>query len=133
MPDTGIAKRRLVLERRSSSSLRVRLSSDCSAGLEFRMMEPATLKKINKYDVVDLIGRGGMGVVYKALDRSLDRMVAIKMVTSTEDDGGELVKRFHREAQFTANLHHPNIVTVYDQGDFEGRPYLVMEYLPPKP
>ena len=86
-------------------------------------------KKISKYDVVDLIGRGGMGVVYKAVDRALGRLVAIKMVTSAAPEQGELLKRFYREAQFTANLRHPNIVTVYSLGDFEGRPYLVMEYL----
>jgi tetratricopeptide (TPR) repeat protein len=86
-------------------------------------------KKISKYDVVDLIGRGGMGVVYKAVDRALGRLVAIKMVTSAAAEQGELLKRFYREAQFTANLRHPNIVTVYSLGDFKGRPYLVMEYL----
>jgi serine/threonine protein kinase len=92
-------------------------------------MEPGAPKKINKYDVLGLIGRGGMGVVYKAIDSSLDRLVAIKMVTSADDPHGDLLKRFYREAQFTANLRHQNIVTVYELGDFEGRPYLVMEYL----
>ena len=92
-------------------------------------MEADAPKKISKYDVVDLIGRGGMGVVYKALDRTLGRLVAIKMVTAAAAEQGELLKRFYREAQFTANLRHPNIVIVYDLGDFEGRPYLVMEYL----
>jgi serine/threonine-protein kinase len=92
-------------------------------------MEADALKKINKYDVVDVIGRGGMGVVYKAIDRTLDRMVAIKMVTTATDDPASLLKRFYREAQFTGNLRHPNIVTVYDLGDLDGRPYLVMEYL----
>ena len=91
-------------------------------------MEADAPKKISKYDVVDLIGRGGMGVVYKAVDRALRRLVAIKMVTGAAEQG-ELLKRFYREAQFTANLRHPNIVIVYDLGDFEGRPYLVMEYL----
>jgi tetratricopeptide (TPR) repeat protein len=92
-------------------------------------MEPATPKKIDKYDVVGLIARGGMGVVYKAVDRSLDRFVAIKMVTSADEEHSDLLKRFYREAQFTANLRHSNIVTVYDLGDFGGTPYLVMEYL----
>jgi len=91
-------------------------------------MDADAPKKISKYDVVDLIGTGGMGVVYKAVDRALGRLVAIKMVTGAAEQG-ELLKRFYREAQFTANLRHPNIVIVYDLGDFEGKPYLVMEYL----
>jgi eukaryotic-like serine/threonine-protein kinase len=84
-------------------------------------------KKIGKYDVVDLIGKGGMGVVYKAADRALGRLVAIKVVTGAAEHSE--LERFYREAQFTANLRHPNIVVVHDLGDFEGRPYLVMEYL----
>ena len=92
-------------------------------------MEPTAPNKINKYDVIGVIGRGGMGVVYKAIDRTLDRLVAIKMVTSADGAHGDLLKRFYREAQFTANLRHQNIVTVHDLGDFEGRPYLVMEFL----
>jgi eukaryotic-like serine/threonine-protein kinase len=84
-------------------------------------------KKINKYEVVDLIGKGGMGAVYKAVDRALGRLVAIKVVTGAAENGE--LKRFYREAQFTAGLRHPNIVVVHDLGDFEGRPYLVMEYL----
>ncbi|MGC2194507.1 MAG: serine/threonine-protein kinase [Terriglobales bacterium] len=92
-------------------------------------MDSATPNKIDKYEVVGMIARGGMGVVYKAFDRSLDRFVAIKMVTSADEEHGDLLKRFYREAQFTANLRHPNIVTVFSLGDFEGKPYLVMEYL----
>jgi serine/threonine protein kinase len=84
-------------------------------------------KKIGKYEVLDLIGKGGMGVVYKAVDRALGRLVAIKVVT--EAAARSELERFYREAQFTANLRHANIVVVYDLGDFEGRPYLVMEYL----
>lgn len=84
-------------------------------------------KKIGKYDVVDLIGRGGMGVVYKAVDRVLGRPVAIKVVNGAAEHSE--LERFYREAQFTASLRHPNIVVVYDLGDFAGRPYLVMEYL----
>ena len=85
--------------------------------------------KIGKYDVIDVLGRGGMGVVYKATDPHLNRLVAIKMMTGGFSDNPDLLKRFYREAQSTGNLQHPNIVTVYDLGDLDGSPYLVMEYL----
>jgi len=85
--------------------------------------------KIGKYDVVDIIGRGGMGVVYRAKDPQLGRLVAIKMMTAGIGDDPELVQRFFREARSTASLQHPNIVTVYELGDYSGNPYLAMEYL----
>jgi eukaryotic-like serine/threonine-protein kinase len=103
-------------------------SRDLSFTAGLSTMDADAPKKISKYDVVDLIGTGGMGVVYKAVDRALGRLVAIKMVTGAAEQD-QLLKRFYREAQFTANLRHPNIVIVYDLGDFEGKPYLVMEYL----
>ena len=86
--------------------------------------------KIGKYEVVGLLGKGGMGVVYKANDPLLGRSVAIKMMTTLDYvDNPDLLQRFFREAQSTGNLHHRNIVTVYELGDHEGSPYLVMEYL----
>jgi serine/threonine protein kinase len=85
--------------------------------------------KIGKYDVIDVIGRGGMGVVYKANDPHLDRAVAIKMITSGFAENPAQLKRFFVEAKSLASLVHPNIVTVYDLGDFGGNPYLVMQYL----
>ena len=85
--------------------------------------------KIGKYDVVGVIGRGGMGVVYKATDPHLDRPVAIKMMTGAFAENPDILKRFFREAQSLGSLQHPNIVTVYDLGDYGGNPYLVMQYL----
>lgn len=87
------------------------------------------IKKIGKYDILETIGRGGMGVVLKATDPVLGRLVAIKMMTDGFSDDPDLLKRFYREAQSTARLTHPNIVTVYDMGDQDGIPYLVMQYL----
>src|SRR5215469_3537201 len=92
-------------------------------------MGPARLTKIGKYEILDVIGRGGMGVVYKAVDPAIGRRVAIKMITGGFSDDPNLLKRFYREAQSTGTLQHPNIVTVYDLGDDAGTPYLVMEYL----
>ena len=86
-------------------------------------------EKIGKYDVIDVIGRGGMGVVYKAIDPHLDRTVAIKMITTGFAENPTQLKRFFVEAKSLASLVHPNIVTVYDLGDFNGNPYLVMQYL----
>ena len=87
------------------------------------------LTKIGKYEVLEIVGRGGMGVVYKAVDPAIGRLVAIKMVTGGFGDDPDLLKRFYREAKSTGSLQHPNIVTVYDLGDQESVPYLVMEFL----
>jgi serine/threonine protein kinase len=89
----------------------------------------AAIKRIGKYDVLETIGRGGMGVVLKATDSVLGRLVAIKIMTDGFVDDPDLLKRFYREAQSTASLTHPNIVTVYDLGDQDGMPYLVMQFL----
>ena len=86
-------------------------------------------KKIGKYDVLDVVGKGGMGVVYRAKDPFLDRMVAIKIMTISYADYPDLLQRFYREAKATANLQHPNIVTVYELGEHEGSPYLAMQFL----
>ena len=85
--------------------------------------------KIGKYEVLEVIGRGGMGTVYKARDPLIGRLVAIKMLTGAYSDNPDLLKRFYREVQSTGSLQHPNIVTVYDLGDQDGIPYFVMEYL----
>ncbi|HXY14205.1 MAG TPA: protein kinase [Terriglobales bacterium] len=86
-------------------------------------------KKIGKYEVVDVIGRGGMGVVYKAIDPGIGRYVAIKMTTAALEGDPEMLKRFNLEAQSVGKLQHPNIVTIYDLGIEDGHPYLVMELL----
>ncbi len=82
--------------------------------------------KIGKYEVLSVIGRGGMGVVYKARDPQLDRLVAIKMIIGANP---ALLKRFDTEARSTGSLQHQNIVTIYDFGNQDGNPYLVMEFL----
>src|SRR5579864_8078648 len=92
-------------------------------------MVAGTPKKIGKYEVVDIIGKGGMGIVYRAKDPFLDRLVAIKMMTINISEYPDLLQRFYREAKSTANLKHPNIVTVYELGEHEGSPYLAMGFL----
>ena len=82
-----------------------------------------------RYDLVEQIGKGGMSTVWKGQDRLLDRTVAIKVLHEqfTQDD--EYVERFRREARSVAQLSHPNIVTVIDRGEDQGRQYIVFEYV----
>ncbi len=89
----------------------------------------ATKTQIGKYRVTAVLGQGGMGVVYKAEDSEIRRQVAIKMILAPMVGETELVNRFYDEVRVTANLHHPNIVTVYDWGKEDGNPYIVMEFL----
>ena len=92
-------------------------------------MTAPDIKRIGKYEVIDLLGRGGMGMVYRAFDRQLNREVAIKTVTEGFTRDPEMLQRFYREAAKTGALKHPNIVIVYDLGEQDGFPYIVMEYL----
>ncbi|MGH3079668.1 MAG: protein kinase domain-containing protein [Gaiellaceae bacterium] len=82
-----------------------------------------------RYELVELIGRGGMSSVWKADDRLLDRTVAIKVLHEQFTHDEEYVERFRREARSVAQLSHPNIVTVIDRGEEDGRQYIVFEYL----
>ncbi len=84
---------------------------------------------ISHYQILRPLGRGGMGVVYEAQDVTLDRKVAIKFLTDTQEDLDDAVKRLQREARSLSALNHPNICTVYELGEHEGRPYLVEELL----
>jgi Protein kinase domain len=84
---------------------------------------------IGKYRVLDRLGRGGMGTVLKAHDPALDRVVALKVISSDIEVTDELRARFFREAQAGARLSHPNIVTVYDLAEADGRLVIVMEFL----
>ncbi len=89
----------------------------------------ADLPRIPGYDVEALLGRGGMGIVYKARHRSLNRPVALKMLRAGAYAGPPERTRFQREAEAVASLRHANIVAVYDVGDHEGCPYFTMELL----
>jgi eukaryotic-like serine/threonine-protein kinase len=90
-------------------------------------------KLLGRYQIVEQLGKGGMAVVYKACDTRLDRYVAIKIIRQDAFNPlmlTEVMKRFEREARALAKLSHPNIVPVYDYGEYEGAPYLVMEFIP---
>ena len=94
------------------------------------------IEKIGKYLVIDVIGSGGMGIVYRARDAALNRTVAIKMLKRAGAGEGKvslLEQFFDRELRATASLQHKNIVTVYESGEQDGNPYLVMECLDGEP
>jgi serine/threonine protein kinase len=96
-------------------------------------MSDLTGKDLGRYHFSELIGEGGMASVYKAYDSLLERDVAIKVIRLSAfppDELENILKRFEREGKVLAKLSHPSIVNVYDFGDYEGSPYLVMEYLP---
>ncbi len=90
-------------------------------------------EKIGHYTIVSKLGRGGMGVVYKAHEESLNRYVAIKVLGEHLIEDEQFLLRFKREAQSAAGLSHPNIVQIYFIGEDEGRHYFVMEYVSGKP
>ncbi|HEX4030073.1 MAG TPA: protein kinase [Terracidiphilus sp.] len=95
-------------------------------------MDTAEKKKIGKYEITGVLGRGGMGVVYHAEDKRIGRQVAIKTLTENFSGQPEMLERFYREAQ-AGILQHPNIVIVYDLGDEDGVPFIVMEYVSGEP
>src|SRR5689334_24092447 len=91
-----------------------------------RRMSPGI--QIGGYRLESSVGEGGMGTVYRALDTKLNRPVAIKFLSDDLADAAAR-RRFQREAQMASSLNHPHIVTVYDVGEFEGRQYLVTEFV----
>lgn len=99
-------------------------------GLNVDFLETARaggITRIAKYDVTAVLGRGGMGVVYRALDKSLGREVAIKTLTGGFADDPSMLARFYEEGKSMGRLNHPNIVAVYDIGVDNQLPYIVME------
>lgn len=87
------------------------------------------MNTIGRYQLVEKLGQGGMGVVYRAFDTLLERVVAVKLIGTSIESSAELRERFFREARAAGQLSHPNIITIYDLGEFEGQPYIAMEYL----
>src|SRR5580765_3479430 len=84
---------------------------------------------IGKYQLVRIIGEGGMGRVYEAIDPIIGRRVAVKTISLSVATDAETRSRFFREAQAAGQLSHPNLITIHDIGDVDGTPYIVMEYL----
>ncbi len=86
-------------------------------------------KLFPQLEILECLGRGGMGAVYKARQPRLDRLVALKILSPEKQGEPQFAERFEREARALARLNHPNIVTVYDFGEAQGHFYLLMEFV----
>ncbi len=99
-----------------------------------RVEGDSSITTIGRYEILKTLGKGAMGVVYKARDPLLDRIVAVKTIMSPAGAGKRVrsayVQRFQREAKAAAKMQHPSIVTIFDVGVEAGAPFMVLEYLP---
>ncbi|HWN95895.1 MAG TPA: PhnD/SsuA/transferrin family substrate-binding protein [Methylomirabilota bacterium] len=91
--------------------------------------DAASRRIFGEYELLEQIGRGGMGVIYRARQLTLNRLVALKMVSAGEFASPTMIQRFHLEAESAANLHHPNIVPIYETGEHEGQHFFSMELI----
>ena len=103
-------------------------SSDTSAGPEFNPFVNVSGKRLGRFELKELLGQGGFGRVYKAFDPQLKRFIALKVPTFGPDDKHR-VQRFIAEAEAAANLHHPNIVPIYDSGQIDGQYFIAAKYI----
>jgi serine/threonine-protein kinase len=87
------------------------------------------VQQIGRYEILEEIGRGAMGVVFKGRDPLIGRAVAVKTITSGVAESVDLLERFYREARAAGGLQHPNIVTIYEMAESGGSPFIAMEYL----
>jgi serine/threonine protein kinase len=87
------------------------------------------MKTLGKFEILEKLGQGAMGVVYKARDPRIGRMVALKTITTGLADDPALLQRFYQEAHSAGTLQHPNIVTIYEMGEEDNTPFIAMEYL----
>jgi len=118
-----LRQQKTVIDSRSTPSSSLETTQTLPKGVEISVEKPV------RYEIIEEIGRGGMGIVYKARDTILDRIVAYKVLPSNLRDHPAALRNFFREAKSAARLNHPNIITVYDAGEEAGNYYIAMEYL----
>ena len=100
-----------------------------SEGQKAQLDKLQTARRLGEYDILDELGRGGMGVVFKAFHRHLKRVIALKVIIPNEQKQATLSKRFRREVELHARLSHPNIVHIHDYGVIDDMQYFAMDFV----
>ena len=121
--------------RQTQSSYESRFS-DCSDAIKVAFAENAALfapqTELGHYQIEECLGQGGSGIVYRATDQKLARIVALKILPASLSEDRQRIERFHSEAKILASLNHPHIATLYGFEEIEGLPVCIMEYVPGK-
>src|SRR5262249_53904477 len=105
------------------------VNPEANPGGESNKGAASSLGRLGRYELLQEIARGGMGIVYRARDTTLNRPVALKLMLAGQFAGEQELKRFRVEAEAAARLDHPNIVPIYEFGELEGRAFLTMRFV----